>query len=758
MVNKIKNLMFIVVSIIFVASPYSKGLFFDTDFNRWAVVILVLSAISFLFINQLELKYLFIFTWPALFIISIPTALSLNSTIIEIIRWTTYATFLILLVEGKKNLNFRKLSPIIFYLTGSWIALLGFLTKWGMTTFKDSFVYAENRMASVLQYPNTFAALIAAFILFGLIYLTKLKMNRKEILFYSFPIILFINALLASGSRGVLVIFPIIWFIGLVSIANARKQIDYIAFSASAVLIGGIVFSTMQFTDIGVPYIKEILYVILGTLVYTSLTSGYKEYLNRVKLSIIEKYNRRISILIPTAIVVAGVLLVFDLFYKGLIFKLLPQNLQERIATINFSAASVQGRQAFYDTAFSILKESPLFGFGGGTWRYSFTKFQEVPFWSTNVHNFYLGKLIDLGLFGGTIFLGVFVFLLYLAIRQIWIQKQEEPTVKIAALMSILMILSHSAMDFNMSYGTTVLTVMWLFAIILEPNIQKSTNKSRKQVLITKTVGIATVLTVLIINIGYMTAENMLKNQSNRDSIVETESTYTKAMKYNPFNTDYIVELVEMYANAYTKTQDQEIKANIKTLVEKGRELEPQNAEMLFKFANAAEKINDKQLSVELLEDTIKNDKYRVSAYYALIGLYSEMALQAATNDDMESKNLYAEKAADYYSAYMDIYNTFGNVEIADKRNLNINEKAHYFAGQANFLLNDFQTAIEAFNRTGSAVQNSSELLVRQTAMLCLAYANTDPTKAKEIFAEGRELTDNFNNYVNGFQKLINDN
>ncbi|WP_213527058.1 O-antigen ligase family protein [Paenibacillus cisolokensis] len=109
-------------------------------------------------------------------------------------------------------------------------------------------------------------------------------------------------------------------------------------------------------------------------------------------------------------------------------------------------------RLAYYIDGWTLLKEAPLFGQGGGTWRALYASVQREPYVSGEVHNGYLNVALDLGAFGLAVFLAMLgVFLLRIGRRD-------------AAMLAVpVVLLTHAAIDFDMSYGYYwILLFCWL--------------------------------------------------------------------------------------------------------------------------------------------------------------------------------------------------------------------------------------------------------------------------------------------------------
>src|SRR5690606_32266778 len=124
--------------------------------------------------------------------------------------------------------------------------------------------------------------------------------------------------------------------------------------------------------------------------------------------------------------------------------------------------------------AFAVWMDHFFFGTGGGGWRVLFESYKSLPYYSTQAHSFYMQTLVEVGLVGSFVLFG---FLFYVVGKGIWfyfrqeservldkvnqgqasedrfVQLQEQPFLA-STIIGALILLLHSAIDFNMSFGT----------------------------------------------------------------------------------------------------------------------------------------------------------------------------------------------------------------------------------------------------------------------------------------------------------------
>lgn len=120
-------------------------------------------------------------------------------------------------------------------------------------------------------------------------------------------------------------------------------------------------------------------------------------------------------------------------------------------ARITGPSPTAGARGLMYRDAWKLAAEAPWLGRGGETWRQSYLAAQSRPYVGSQVHSGYLDILLNLGIAGVTA-----VLLLLLAAG--WLIIQASPRL----LPPLLVIILHSAADFDWSYG-----LMWLLLFLL---------------------------------------------------------------------------------------------------------------------------------------------------------------------------------------------------------------------------------------------------------------------------------------------------
>ncbi|MFC6648571.1 O-antigen ligase family protein [Paenibacillus rhizoplanae] len=120
-------------------------------------------------------------------------------------------------------------------------------------------------------------------------------------------------------------------------------------------------------------------------------------------------------------------------------------------ARITGPSPTADARGLFYRDAWKLAAEAPWLGRGGETWRHTYLAAQSRPYVGTQVHSGYLDILLNLGMAGLAA-----VLLLLLAAGGLVFKASPR------LLPPLFVILLHSAVDFDWSYG-----LVWLLLLLL---------------------------------------------------------------------------------------------------------------------------------------------------------------------------------------------------------------------------------------------------------------------------------------------------
>jgi tetratricopeptide (TPR) repeat protein len=205
-----------------------------------------------------------------------------------------------------------------------------------------------------------------------------------------------------------------------------------------------------------------------------------------------------------------------------------------------------------------MFKERPVLGWGGGGWETAYRAYQSYMYNSNQVHGYYFQVMVETGLLGILVVLGIWGSFLYLTHRLYHTAKGNDPkqalvlTVTAAALMLGL----HAVIDFDLSLSAITLVLWMMFGLVVSPALsgQKSDErKSNKYVPGNNTVlaGASVAALVIMVFAGCLACSNYkaaeaskaLKKQDYNRAAAYLE----EAVSYNPVNYAYYNNLSRVY-------------------------------------------------------------------------------------------------------------------------------------------------------------------------------------------------------------------
>ncbi|MGG3298962.1 O-antigen ligase family protein [Brevibacillus formosus] len=651
--------------------------------------------------NQL-LPYLLVFIIPLSQTFSVFGSETLSGSFDNMIKWFTYAAFFILLVYIKQSDKSRKLERmllVVFQITGIWIAFFAIFGLGGWVEYQD--IFLGNRLSGTFQYPNTFAAVISVFWLFSMIMLSKKNSSYLYSIFYGLPLLAFGVSFFFADSRGAMLFFPVAWLLG-VCLLRGKNQINYFVYSIMSIVASLLVFNQM----------KNLLSSGAGSsamnvfIIATVLSVGIL-LISRMILLAIFKSTKAKSLyrqwVLPAILIALGIAGGLDLQNKGLLYQNLPDSIQVTISDINLETSSVLGRTSFYEDALRISKESPLFGFGGDSWKILYPKYQTVPYISNEVHSGYLEVVISHGWVGLLIFVGFFAMLFFLAFRSRQSAQDNDKFVLVtASLTSLSILFMHAFIDFDFSFGSVWFIIFWLFTMAIPENTFKSLeaklSAGSKKIHIVRLAHICCILLVAgsaFFSIRFYYADQQVSSLLQNTSLAEAKQTYESAISANPYKSDYHIKLAEVYASE-TNLQNRENNAiQVESHLQAAEELEPNNSNNYLMAGKVYALLGEIDKANESLRKSLLIDSFNINAYDSVIQLEAQMAIYLKQNQKNEDAQRWAIKALEDYKQYRKTVDPFIDQSIPDKRPLELQKSTQLLISQCYLIVGEYKKAIE---------------------------------------------------------------
>lgn len=338
------------------------------------------------------------------------------------------------------------LMPVILYLFA-----MGTVFHW------YSFVNAiqTNMMDSVFQYHNTFGSFSLAGALMALTLAMSAKKYIGQAMYYLVATVDLVGVF-ASYSRfvWVLTVMMLLMFLatGLFSRRRLQTLLSGVLIPLVAAVAGALTIQSIHkssFTD----FVLSLAVAILGV----ALVSFFIRFVLRVPAR-----NKRMTLslaLIVVPLVLGVVLAMVDAQHFGSIL--------QRLQSIRFQSASLQGRFWFYGAALHMWEHNPVFGSAAGTWTAKFQAYQQFPYYSTMTHSVLFSQLTDFGIVGTLLWFLFLVHVVMVAIRAIR-HDWESALVPLAALLGALSLWLHALMDFDMDFPV-ILSLLFVLLGLATP-------------------------------------------------------------------------------------------------------------------------------------------------------------------------------------------------------------------------------------------------------------------------------------------------
>ncbi|WP_379131379.1 O-antigen ligase family protein [Paenibacillus sp. sgz500958] len=367
---------------------------------------------------------------------------SMQGTLNECLRWSFYGTFAVLAYKGASSNGSSRIIIAAWHTTGMVLCLSALQSACGGLRIPYAIAYSSSpevsvsgaRLGGLLQYPNTFGAVMAVFLLERLFAVagddasSPAGQSYTAALLRLLPLFPYTAALLLSESRGA-------WLAAACACAavlpwKRRLLAPLLAAGAAPVAAAALLYRELAAARLAVePW--------PGLLSLAGLWAG-------AALAGLWLARRRQSAAGGGS---AAVLLLAALGWTAGVAAVLL-HVHARIAG---PSPTVTARALFYRDAWRLAAEAPWLGRGGETWRNVYLSAQSHPYVGSQPHSGYLDILLNLGITGWM------VAAIMLAAIALWLWGTSP-----RLLPPFLVIALHGAIDFDWSYG-----LMWLLLFSL---------------------------------------------------------------------------------------------------------------------------------------------------------------------------------------------------------------------------------------------------------------------------------------------------
>lgn len=725
-------------------SPFQAGLFngLALTFEEaiyWAVIVgslLMLAWVAAYFKSikledQRDWTALFVLLIPITYIIALISAASqyfaANMVLIQCLYAFMFIIGLYLMQHRKVNqiLETTMISvayAIVLFGLFNWLgqgrtvsAIVGWFTDTVVNGQYNQAVWVDAngpRLASVFQYPNTYAAFLMAFFFVAVFAITRSKKWYGQAI-HAFMLVPIVLSLLLTLSRGGLVFLPIV-FIVLLLFLKPAKQILWIVYCliagvgtlviAKPVTELGQQFHLGQISDpakgwfpvLAASIVLAVVAWLIQRFIAPRLENGTRKWAGK-KLA---------SLWLPLVSVVAVGILAALLLGTNL-KHVLPGNIGERLENLNLQQHSFLERITFYKDAVKVLKDYPIIGAGGGGWASIFEKYQNNPYESRQAHSFVMQYLVEVGILGFLVMGAFLIFIFYKYIRGYIKADEQHRESYFIYFIIVLSILMHSLMDFNMSYvflGILVfLGLAGMAAGMDNRPVPKFSMKAGTIRGIYSSVMVVASLALIFISIPYIQAS---QGASQGKFLIATSSDFQEiktpldeALKKRSNHPDAVIYMSVLLQAGFEQTKDEAFYNQELMLLTNALKKDAFNKNMYNQLIKLYETKGEYDKAYVVLRDNADRYAWDMAWYEKLIVQSFELGYQALGQQDVAKKEDYFKSGLAAYQHVVDGVEHLKTLPEGQMQGnpFEITQPMVLNAGKMQFMMNEPAKAAEIF-------------------------------------------------------------
>jgi tetratricopeptide (TPR) repeat protein len=418
--------------------------------------------------------------------------------------------------------------------------------------------------------------------------------------------------------------------------------------------------------------------------------------------------------------------------------------------TGKFKADSLAHRIYFVEDAFNMVKERPLFGWGGGGWQEAYRYFQSYGYNSTQVHSHYIQVAVETGIAGLLAIAGLWMSFL-LALFRAYRKKDRLLTTFLGVCALIFGI--HAAVDFDLSLSALSLVLYTTMAIIrnVDRGIYEQDSepvrkgaKGRIGLAINASAG----LIILILLIPILSAQYCYNEAMSfyKQKDVDKALIYMqKSAFYDPFYSEYHVALSDVYrlTGKLDMAMDEMNEALLRSKY---------NPDIRTRLANIALQQGDYQNAVKYAEEAIEMAPWQIS-YYELAGsTYNSIGLIELKNKRFREADKYISLAIKLPNRVQDKRKGLDPFKQKNSYSLGITPKFALTTGISNFLMGNIKEASANLKRASGDKDLKGEAYVW---LSLLSEKQGDTKSAEKYLNEANKISQQLENTYNELKHLL---
>lgn len=604
---------------------------------------------------------------PITYFISAFGAASRNLAYLDtLIRFLWVAFFLAGLYLAKSHFGMR-IIQVLMISSGYVLVIYGFMNWFGNAEYHDALLHYQDsylqgdRLANVFQYPNTYAAYLAALFIFSVIFLnyTKRLYIRAIISGMLVPIFLSFLLTLSRGAVFILFIAMLVYFVCI----PLYKQIMTLLYVGIAGGVSLLLFKRMtsirsQIGDhfSGTVSLNGWFQLVAASLIVAAIICLIHKYSsskleNKAPANHIFKLS---GFIVPVGILLFAATTYLIAVNHSPIIDMLPNEIKARLDNFDTNSSSSFLRNTYVEDGWTIAKNSPVIGSGGGAWSILYEQYKSFPYISRQAHDFYLQSLVEAGLLGVIVLLlmissVIFVFVTT-AMRSIKSLKWDES--RLAFLLFALVLLGHSLMDFDMSYVYVSALVFLSLGVSIADNDSSSKLMEKIKLFRVRSfqkgwsiaLGAVSVIILIYVIRALQASASFDKavNIANKTGVYnDFQKDLDAAISKAPYQTEYVFLKVDILRQLYEQTKDEKYKTEAEQLISSIEKYEPLNRNLWDVKYNFYSSAGEWDEVLSLVAWGLEKFPWDIAVYERASDLYYNLGLQAHTDHKLQERDRY---------------------------------------------------------------------------------------------------------------------
>ncbi|MFB9274570.1 O-antigen ligase family protein [Cohnella cellulosilytica] len=706
-------LLFVVLFLL--VAPYDKALFngYIYSFEKPILLTVLVSSLvlfliglhlyrSFRLESHRDLLSILVWLIPLSYSFTLLNAVSLHLALIDFYIRVIWVVFFLIGAYFVQSDQAQRIMKYALAGSGYLIAIYGLLQWFGNVTYQDAILQGK-RLSNVFQYPNAYAAYLLAILIITIVILNTTK-NKFMYYTASFFLIPLVASILLTLSRGALLVLPIALIFYLIFIPRIKQLITLFY-----LLISGIIslFLFKPLNNIRENLNNEFLISVSlkgwAMIVISSFIVMMINYL--IDRHLYKKYdkfeqNKNYSfsnLLIPILTVTIFIILYILVLSGTFLIKIFPNGLIERLIGFNLYDSSVFSRSTFYNDAFRIVGDYPVFGAGGGAWSVLYDSYRSYPYTSSQVHNFFLQYLMESGFVGLLILVAILVYsfvAFYNKMKGLQKKGKWKEEYLIFPLV-VFIILCHSFIDFDMSFVYLAAIVFLCLGIASGSKqtgikvFQRVTEKLhlQKWMKVYSFIPISTAIVLVVFSSIYLKADANFKKSiviaNKTGSYNELISHLDNAIDLVPSHMDYTNVKVSMLQQLFQQSGNEAYLNEAWKLVSKSESYNEHNFAFIETKINLLMKKGKHEEAASYTEAKLKERPWNTRLYEKAIEIYYELGERERLQGNNELIDDQWNKATSLYMEMEDTIKGFSNLQLNQK-----NESINNFRISPGIILN----------------------------------------------------------------------